>query len=189
MEVTTERIPSALEHLEAAFSTHGFQQEEMHSEYLRVRKAALDKIGEDLKTEEAYLDVRNFINQPDNIRKASQVLAQNASSPVVSKETQLAVLKQMMMDFMRGKKRPGLSALTALKAAEIINKMCGFDAPIEQKLTHEHKVTCLPVIEQPYKGELPPLKVIDVGEDDGMTTSIAVSEGVNIPNEDDLTLF
>jgi hypothetical protein len=186
-----ERIPTVEEHLEAAFHTHGYQQEAMAEEYLRVRREALAKIDEDLNADDAFFDVKDFLSKDESRRKAAMALANNATSPIVSRETQVAMLKQLIQDFFRGKKRAGLSALTALKAAELINKMCGYDAPVEQKLTHEHKVMVMPVISQAFTGELPPLRVTDVNDDDGrgMTSIASAPDPTETPLDKDLNIF
>ena len=164
------RIPRPEEHLEAAFHTHGYQQEALVVEYTRIRKQELAKVGEaeveEFNGQMAEFDVKQFLSTDEARRKASQELAKNSTSPIVSKETQIAVLKQLVQDFFKGKKRSGLTAHTALKAMELLNKMCGYDAPVEQKLTHEHKVTAIPVIQTPFVGTLPPLNVIDVPDSD-----------------------
>lgn len=159
----------------------------MVEEYRRIRNEALAKIDEEVTDPDALFDVKQFLSTDEARRKAAMRLANDSSSPVVSKETQIAFFKQMIQDFMRGKKRPGLSALTAMKAGELINKMCGYDAPEKQEITHEHKVTALPVISAPFKGDLPILKVQDIGDENGAITSIAV--GDVSPENSDLTLF
>jgi len=175
-----ERIPTAEEHLEAAFASHGYQQEAMTSEYLRVRREALAKIDEEIDDPDAEFDVRNFLSKDESRRKAAMQLANDAANPVVSRQTQMAILKQLVMDYFRGKKRPGLSALTALQATKMINEMSGYDKLPDQKITHEHKITTLPVIQQPFKGELAPLKVTDISAEDGSVVSIANGDGDGI---------
>lgn len=172
----TTRIPPSQEHLEAVFESHGFVQEEMIQEYARVRREALAQIDEELNDSQAYFDVRQFLSTDEARLKATRSLAYTAMSPVVSKETQTAVLKQLIQDFNRGKKRPGLNALSVLKAVELLNKMLGYDAPIKQEIKAEHKVTVLPVIQAPFRGELPPLRVNDLAAEDGSITSIAISD-------------
>jgi hypothetical protein len=159
--------------LDSVFRSHGFQKEAMVQEYLRVRR----KAQEDYKQEEAEDDVRNFLSGDNARRDAAARLALDSTSPVVSRETQLAFLKQLILDFTKGKKRPGLSALTALKAVELINKMAAYDAPEKVEHVHEHKVNVLPIIAQPFEGALPPLKVYDVmNEEEGIIDAIAVSD-------------
>jgi len=185
-----ERIPTIEEHLEAAFTFHGVHQEAMVDEYLRVRREALALIGEEVTSADAELDVRQFLSTNEVRRKAAMMLADGAANPVVSRETQMSVLKQLIQDFYRGKKRPGLSALTMLRAVELLNKMCGYDAPVKQEVTHEHKILQMPVIQTPFKGELPPLRVIDIDDGNGTITSIATGDSEEInPAENDLTLF
>ena len=183
------RIPTAEEHLEAAFNTHGYQQEAMVAEYQRIRNKAISEFEEEVDDPDALLDVREFLSKDESRRKAAMKLANDANAPIVSRETQVAFFKQLIQDFMRNKKRPGLSALTALKAGELLNKMCGYDAPVEQKITHEHKVSTLPVIQQPFKGELPPLKVMDIGNDDGTITSVAHGIEPETEIDSDLNIF
>jgi len=172
----TTRIPRVDEHLEAVFQSHGYQQEALVAEYARVRKEALAKIGEELTESQAYFDVRQFLSTDEVKLKASRQLAEDANSPIVSKQTQVAILKNMIQEYNRGKKRPGLSAITVLKAVELISKICGYDAPIKQEIKAEHKVTCLPVIQTPFKGQLPPLLVQDIASDDGSVTSVSLGD-------------
>ncbi len=172
----TTRIPRVDEHLEAVFESHGYQQEELVMEYARVRREALSKIDESLSDHQALFDVRQFLSTDAVKRKAAQALAENSQSPIVSKETNLAILKQLIQDFYKGKKRPGLSAITVLKAVELINKMTGYESPIKQEIKAEHTVTCLPVIQAPFKGQLPILKVVDLATEDGTVTSVSLGD-------------
>jgi hypothetical protein len=172
----TTRIPRVDEHLEAVFQSHGYQQEALVAEYARVRKEALAKIGEELTESQAYFDVKAFLSTDAVKRKAAQALAENSQSPIVSKETNLAILKQLIQDFYKGKKRPGLSAITVLKAVELINKMTGYESPIKQEIKAEHRVTCLPVIQTPFVGQLPILRVVDLAAEDGTVTSVSLGD-------------
>ena len=178
----TTRIPRVDEHLEAVFQSHGYQQEEFINEYARVRREALSQVDEELTESQAYFDVRQFLSTDEAKRKAAQSLAENANSPIVSKETNIAILKQMIQDFNRGKKRAGLSAITVLKAVELINRMTGYDAPIKQEIKAEHRVTCLPVIQAPFKGELPVLRVVDIGDEYGNSTTVSLGDKEDEPD-------
>jgi hypothetical protein len=161
----------------------------MQAEYLRVRRKALGDAADALDEAEAEFDVRNFLSKDETRRKAAMALAENATSPIVSRETQTAILKQLVQDFFRGKKRPGLSTLTVLKAVELINKMTGYDAPVKTEVSHEHKITVFPVISQPFKGELPALRVFDVkNEEDGIVDAVAVSDREISPEQAEVTV-
>lgn len=172
----TTRIPPSQEHLEAVFQSHGYIQEEMTQEYARVRREALAQIDEQLTESQAYFDVKQFLSTDEARLKATRQLAEDAQSPIVSKQTNIAILKQMIQDFNRNKKRPGLSAITVLKAVELINKMTGYDAPIKQEIKAEHKVTCLPVIQAPFVGQLPVLRVHDLSDEYGNNTTVALGD-------------
>ena len=172
----TIRIPPSQEHLEAVFQSHGYVQEDFIQEYARVRREALSKIDEELTESQAYFDVRQFLSTDEAKRKASQSLAENANSPIVSKETNIAILKSLISDFNRNKKRPGLNALTVLKAVELINRMCSYDSPVKHEIKAEHKVTCLPVIQAPFKGELPVLRVHDLSDEYGNNATVALGD-------------
>ncbi len=164
-EDLVERVSTATEQLEASFASHGYQMEDMQQEYLRIRRNALSKIDEEFEEADAEFDVRCFLSTDEKRRAAANKLAMDSTSPIVSKQTQMAVLKQLIQDYFRNKKRPGLTALTALKAVELLNKMTGYDAPIEQTVSHEHKVIAMPVAQEVFKGELPPLDVIDIPDE------------------------
>jgi len=189
--VPVERIPTAEEHFEAAFNSHGIHQESVAEEYKRIRNEALEKIGEELTDPMAEFDVRTFLSTNEARRQAAMKLADQATNPIVSRETQIAILKQLVQDFYRGKKRPGLSALTMLKAVELLNKMCGYDAPEKKEVNVNHKIMTLPIVAEPFKGHLPPLKVVDIGDDSGGVTTLATGESELRPgeSEDDLELF
>jgi len=163
--------------LESVFSSHGYQQELMASEYLRVRRKALGDAADAIDEAEAEFDVRSFLSKDETKRKAAMALAENALSPIVSRETQTAILKQLIVDFNRNKKRPGLNALTVLKAVELINKMAGYDKGEKVEHTHEHKITVFPVISSPFTGTMEKLKVYDVkNEEDGVIDVVATSD-------------
>jgi hypothetical protein len=171
----TIQQPDIEKTLESVFSSHGYQQEAMSSEYLRVRRKALGDAADAIDESEAEFDVRSFLSKDETKRKAVMALAENALSPIVSRETQLAILKQLIIDFNRNKKRPGLNALTVMKAVELINKMCGFEKAEKVEHSHEHKITVFPVISQSFKGELSPLKVFDVrNEEDGIVDAVVL---------------
>lgn len=172
----TTRIPRVDEHLEAVFQSHGYVQEEMIAEYARVRREALAQIDETLTESQAYFDVKQFLSTDEVRLKATRQLAEDANSPIVSKQTNIAILKQMIQDFNRNKKRPGLSAITVLKAVELINRMCSYDSPVKQEISMEHKVTCLPVIQAPFVGQLPVLKVVDISDEYGNSNTVSLGD-------------
>lgn len=173
--------PTPTETLEAIFSTHGYQKEVLVQEYVKARQKAAEDYQVELDTENAEFDVNAFLSSDEAKRQAAMRLASDAVSPVVSRETQMAVLKQLIQDFFRGKKRVGLSALTVMKAVELLNKMTGYEAPVKQEITHDHKINVFPVISEPFKGELEPLKVCDVQADDGIIDVVAMAPESN-PN-------
>lgn len=172
----TTRIPPSQEHLEAVFESHGYVQESVMMEYARVRREALAQIDESLSDPQVYLDVKAFLSTDEVKLKASRKLAEESQSPIVSKETQTAILKQLIIDFNRGKKRPGLSAITVLKAVELLNKMYSYESPVKQEISMEHKVTCLPVIQAPFVGQLPILKVVDISDEYGNSNTVSLGD-------------
>lgn len=177
--LTKNQPPTPEEVLEAVFNSHGVQQETMTMEYIKQRRKALANTEQELDNDQLEFDVREFLSRDESRRKAAMRLAADATNPIVSRETQLAILKQLVSDFYRGKKRPGLNAMTMLKAAELINKMTGYDAPIKQEINVEHKVNVLPIVGEAFKGELEPLRVVDVLDvtpEGSTTTSVALPE-------------
>lgn len=115
---------------------------------------------------QAEIEVYGYADTPAAERDALEQIQKMRKSGMVSKGTQIATLKGMILDYENGKYKKGLSALTALKAIELLNKMGGYDVPekVEHKHEHEHEVTIgtFPVAEQPFKGELEPLQVTDI---------------------------
>ncbi len=146
--------------LDTIFKSHGYQKEVMAEELYKVRKRTADEYTK----EQAENDVFNFFELDPSKHEAAKRLATERASPYVSRETQLATLKGMVRDYELGKRRPGLSAISVLKAIELINKMTGYEEPIKIEHKHEHKVDVFPVIGEPFKGELPPLEIIDIGD-------------------------
>jgi len=167
-EITKEK---AEEHLDAIFQTHGFQKEVMADKLYEVRR----KQADDYTKELAEKDVHDFLETTAAEQDAALRLEHQRKTPIVSRESQLAVLKGMLRDYEKGVRRPGLSAHSVLKAAELINKMTGYEAPIEHKHEVEHKVNVLPIIQAPFKGELEPLEIIDLGDASIVDTSKGTS--------------
>lgn len=174
---SVQPVPTPEESLEAVFLNHGHQKEVMVSEYIKARQRALEHTQEEVDKDELEFDVNAFLSSDEAKRQAAFRLATDAVSPVVSRETQMAVLKQLIQDFFRGKKRVGLSTLTVLKAVELLNKMTGYEAPQKVEVEHDHKINVFPVISEPFKGELEPLKVVDVQEisPDGQASNVSVA--------------
>lgn len=168
--MTTSWPPTALNqqaqiNLNAVFKTHGHQKEIMVDQLLKLKQQAANQATEDACADErqkAELEVTDFLSQPSSQQQAHAKLANDRTSPYVSREAQAAVLKGMILDYEKGRRRPGLSALTVLRAVELLNKMTGYEAPVKQEVTHEHKVNVLPIIGEAFKGELEPLEVIDI---------------------------
>ena len=185
---TQKPTPTVEETLEGVFLSHGYQQEAMMQEYLRVRRKAQDDSQKELDPDELEFDVRSFLSKDETRRKAAMKLASDATNPVVSRETQMAVLKQLVQDYFRGKKRPGLGALTVMKAVELLNKMGGYEAPEKVEHTHEHKVAVLPIVGQAFTGSLPPLQVSDVHDEEGVIDAVAISDYEAKPDSDELEL-
>ena len=69
----------------------------------------------------------------------------------------LATLKGLLLDYHNNVPRPGLDAKIIPKVIEIINRMQGFDAPIQVETKSEHKILVFPVTQDSFKGDLPPL--------------------------------
>jgi len=146
--------------LDTIFETHGYQKEVMADELYRVRKQNAD----DYTKEQAEKEVFDYLEQDQATMDAAARLESQRKSPMVSRETQMATLKGMIRDYEKGIRRPGLSAHSVLKAAELLNKMTGYEAPVEHKHEVEHTINVLPVIGESFKGALEPLDIIDLGE-------------------------
>lgn len=159
--MTTALNQQAQVNLNAVFKTHGHQKEIMVDQLLKLKQQAANQATED-ERQKAELEVTDFLSQPSSQQQAHAKLANDRTSPYVSREAQAAVLKGMILDYEKGRRRPGLSALTVLRAVELLNKMTGYEAPVKQEVTHEHKVNVLPIIGEAFKGELEPLDVIDI---------------------------
>jgi len=135
----------------------GLQKETMVDLLMEDRRKSIDDYNKD----NAEFDVTKYLDANEQVIRAQ--LQKARASGIVSRETQAAVLKGMILDYQEGKHRKGLGALTALKAVELLNKMTGYEAPVEMKVDHEIKVNVLPIAEKPFTGELPPLMVSDLG--------------------------
>jgi hypothetical protein len=159
--MTTALNQQAQVNLNAVFKTHGHQKEIMVDQLLKLRQQAANQATQD-ERQQAEQDITDFLSQPSSQQQAHSKLANDRTSPYVSRDAQAAVLKGMILDYEKGRRRPGLSALTVLRAVELLNKMTGYEAPVKQEVTHEHKVNVLPIIGESFKGELEPLDVIDI---------------------------
>jgi hypothetical protein len=163
--VLTAQQTQAQQHLNAVFESHGYQKEAMVDELMRVRSQ--DIANAQNEKAQAEKDLTDFLNEDTTKQKAHRALSENRNSPFVSRDTQAAILKGMILDYEKGRRRPGLSALTVLKAVELLNKMTGYEAPVVQEVHVDHKVNVLPIIGEVFQGHLEPLEVIDIGAIDG----------------------
>lgn len=154
------QLAKANSNLQNIFGTHGYQKEVMADELFRVRK----KQAEEYTKEQADKEVSDFLDTDQATIDAAARLEQQRKTPIVSRESQMALLKGMIRDYEKGVRRPGLSAHSVLKAAELLNKMTGYEQPQEIKVEHEHKINVLPIAAEPFRGELEPLNVIDLGD-------------------------
>lgn len=140
----------------------GFHQEEAVE---RMMTAGL-KANKNFSREQAEIEVYGYANSEEGELEALAQIKRLRRSGIVSRTTQLATLKGMVLDYENGVYKKGLTALTVLKAMELLNKMNGYEAPEvhEHKHEHEHEIVTFPVVEQPFKGELEPLQVTDMDE-------------------------
>jgi len=139
-------------------SVSGYQKETMVEKLFELRKANNAAITMD----QAEDEVDAYYSTDLILEEAHKTLSRARHSPIVSRETQTAFLKGMLLDFTNGKKRRGLGAMSALKAVELLNRMTGYDAPQEIKVKHDHVVNVFPVVGEGFTGELPPLDIIDI---------------------------
>lgn len=153
--------------LDSIFPSHGFQKEVMVDELYRLRKQHADDYTKELAEKEVF----NYLEGDPVKQTAAQRLAQERASPLVSRETQIATLKGMVRDYELGKRKAGLSAHSVLKAVELLNKMTGYEAPVVVEHNHEIKVNVLPIVAQPFTGEMEPLDIIDIGDANVIATT------------------
>lgn len=150
--------PTPLENLNNLIALSSHQKEDMVFKLHELRS----KNNSAYSITEAEDDVVHAMTMDAVMDDAHRSLKSARYSPFVSRETQIAVLKGMILDYENGRNRKGLSALTVLKAVELLNKMTGYEAPIKQEVKTSHTVHVLPMVGESFKGEMPPLKIIDI---------------------------
>lgn len=144
--------------LDAFLAMSSYQKEDMAAKLHEIRV----KVNTAYSQNDAYSEIDTLLGDADVVNEITTNLKKSRFSPIVSRETQTAVLKGMILDYENGRNRRGLSALTVLKAVELLNKMAGYDAPVKQETTVDHKVHVLPVVGESFTGELPPLDIVDI---------------------------
>lgn len=111
---------------------------------------------------DAATDISDHYSDDVILQEAHKALTKARYSPIVSRSTQAAVLKGMILDYQSGKQRRGLGAISVLKAVELLNRMTGYDAPQQVEIKHDVKVNVFPIVGAAFTGELPPLDIIDI---------------------------
>lgn len=123
--------------------------------------------NKDYTLEESNKEVYGVVHSPVGEEEVLARIQRLRKSGIVSRATQMATLKGMVLDYENGIYKKGLTAITVVKALELLNSMGGYHEPIkvEHNHEHEHEVHVFPVVEAPFKGELEPLDVIDIDPD------------------------
>lgn len=147
-----------VDRLDRILHSAGFQKEEMVRKLYEIRKIN----NASFSIDDAELEITDFYADDVILEDAAKALNKARYSPLVSRETQTATLKGMILDYQQGKNRKGLGAISVLKAIELLNRMTGYDAPQKVEVAHDVRVNVFPIVGSTFKGELPPLDIIDI---------------------------
>lgn len=142
---------------------HSFRKEDAIDAISNIHR----NIQSALTKEAAILAAKAQLQEMERQNRAPLLkqLEELAASPLISKDTQAAFFKTILLDYVAARRAGDTTVGPALKdvlsAAKLLNETYGLADPIKTETKHDITLHSFPVAQAPFRGELPELEVID----------------------------